>query len=152
MGKKTEESYTVVVAVEDVKTGAAQCTRFRSGEDGEIEVMETKTLGGCTAAMEILREIVETQEDRTPMKARSLGSGEEFDVWYEIAKKTKEETLCRDGDGNYHLITMERAGGSEEGLQIVQKRSRELMSEGDAQYWALGNLRMEEYEKAFPNK
>lgn len=149
MNSRVEENYTVVVTVENVRTGAAQCTRYRRGENGVIKVLETKTQGGCTAAMEILREIVETQETRTPTKVRSLGAGEEFGVWYEVARKTKEEALCRDGDGNYHLITTERAGGSKEGLQIVQKRSRELMSEDDARYWALENLRIEEYEKAF---
>lgn len=149
MSSRVEESYTVVVTVENVRTGAAQCTRYRRGENGVIKVTEAKTLGGCTAALEILREIVETQETRTPTKVRSIGAGEEFGVWYEVARKTKEEALCRDGDGNYHLITTERAGGSKEGLQIVQKRRRELMSEDDARYWALENLRMEEYEKAF---
>lgn len=152
MGKKTEEIYTVMVAVANTKTGEVQRTRFRCDEDGVIEETGTKTLGGSTAAVEILREVVAAQEDRTPIKARSLGAGEEFGVWYEVAKKTKEESLCRDGDGNYHLITTERAGGSEEGLKVAQKRSRELMSEDDARYWALENLRMEEYEKAFPNE
>ena len=152
MSSRVEESYTVVVTVENVRTGAAQCTRYRRGENGVIKVTEAKTQGGCTAAMEILREIAETEEDRTPIKARSLGAGEEFGVWYEVARKTKEETLCRDGDGNYHLITTERAGGSKEGLRIVQKRSREMMLEDFARYWAMRNLRPEEYEKAFPEK
>ena len=116
MGKRTEETFTVQVTVENVRTGAAQTTKFCGGTDGMLEVTETKVNGGCTSAMKILRAV--------------LG----------------------DGDGNYHLITTERAGGSEEGLQVVQKRSRELMSEDDARYWALENLRMEEYEKAFPNE
>ena len=152
MSSRAEESYTVVVLVNNARTGAKQCTWFRRGENEESEETETKTPGSCTAAVEILREIVETQENRTTIKARSLGEGEEFGVWYEVARKTKEEALCRDGDGNYHLITTERAGGSKEGLQVVQKRSRELMSEDDARYWALENLRIEEYEKAFPEK
>lgn len=149
MSSRVEESYTVVVTVENVRTGAAQTTKFCGGTDGMCEVTETKVNGGCTSAMKILREVLGERENQTTIKARSLGAGEEFGVWYEVAKKTKEESLCRDGDGNYHLITTERAGGSKEGLQIVQKRSRELMSEDDARYWALENLRIEEYEKAF---
>lgn len=149
MSSKVEENYTVVVTVENVRTGATQCTRFRRGENGGIGVTEAKTQGGCTAALEILREIVEKQENRTPIKARSLGAGKEFGVWYEVAKKIVEETMCRDGDGNYHMIKSERAGADEVGRAIEQKRSRELMSEDDARYWALENLRMEEYEKAF---
>lgn len=152
MSSRVEERYTVVVEVTNVKTGAVQYTEFRRGEDGEIKATGTKKPGVYTAAMEILRGIVEAEGNRTPIKARSLGAGEEFGVWYEVARKTKEEALCRDGDGNYHLITTERTGGSKEGLQVVQKRSRELMSEDDARYWALENLRMEEYEKAFPEK
>lgn len=152
MGKRTEETFTVRVTVENVRTGAAQTTKFRGETDGMIEVTETKVNGGCTSAMKILREVLGEHEDQTTIKARSLGARKEFGVWYEVAKKTKEESLCRDGDGNYHLITTERAGGSEEGLKVMQKRSRELMSEDDARYWALENLRMEEYEKAFPNE
>ena len=152
MSSRVEESYTVVVTVENVRTGAAATTRFYGGTDGSIEETEEKTAEGCTSAMEILREIVETKEGRTPIKARSLGAGEEFGVWDEVARRTKEEALCRGKDGNYHLITTERAGGSKEGLKVVQKRSQELMSEDDARYWALENLRMEEYEKAFPEK
>lgn len=149
MGKRTEETFTVQVTVENGRTGAAQTTKFCGGTDGMLEVTETKVNGGCTSAVEILREVLGKHEDQTTIKARNFGAGEEFGVWYEVAKKTKEESLCRDGDGNYHLITTERAGGSEEGLKVVQKRSRELMSEDDARYWALENLRMEEYEKAF---
>lgn len=149
MSSRVEENYTVVVTVENVRTGAAQTTKFRGGTDGMCEVTETKVNGGCTSAMKILQEVLGERENQTTIKARSLGAGEEFGVWYEVARKTKEEALCRDGDGNYHLITTERAGGSKEGLQIVQKRSRELMSEDDARYWALENLRTEEYEKAF---
>lgn len=149
MSSRVEESYTVVVTVENVRTGAAQTTKFCGGTDGMCEVTETKVNGGCTSAMKILGEVLGKHEDQTTIKARSLGAGEEFGVWYEVARKTKEEALCRDGDGNYHLITTERAGGSKEGLQVVQKRSRELMSEDDARYWALENLRMEEYKKAF---
>lgn len=152
MEKKTEKIYTVMVIMANTKTGKVQRTRFRCDEDGEIEETGTKTLGGSTAAVEILREIVAAQEDRTQIKARGLGAGEKLGVWYVVAKKIAEETMCRDGDGNYHLITTERAGGSEEGIQVVQKRSRELMSEDDARYWALENMRMEEYEKAFPNE
>ena len=152
MSRRVEESYTVVVTVENVRTGAAQCTRYRRGENGVIKVTEAKTQGGCTAAMEILREIVETQETRTPINARVLRERDKPGVWYEVARKVAEETLCRDGDGNYHLITTERAGGSKEGLRIVQKRSREMMLEDFARYWAMRNLRPEEYEKAFPEK
>ena len=152
MGKKTEEIYTVMVAVANTKTGEVQRTRFRCDEDGVIEETGTKTLGGSTAAVEILREVVAAQEDRTPIKARSLGAGEKLGVWYVVAKKIAEETMCRDGDGNYHLVKSERAGADEIGRAIEQKRSRELMSEDDARYWALENLRMEEYEKAFPNE
>lgn len=152
MGKRTEETFTVQVTVENMRTGAAQATKFCGGTDGMLEVTEKKVNGGCTSAVEILREVLGKHEDQTTIKARNLGAGEEFGVWYEVARKVAEETLCRDGDGNYHLITTERAGGSEEGLKVVQKRSRELMSEDDARYWALENLRMEEYEKAFPEK
>ena len=152
MSSRVEESYTVVVTVENVRTGAAQTTKFCGGTDGMLEVAETKVNGGCTSAMKILREVLGKHEDQTTIKARNLGAKKEFGVWDEVARKVAEETLCRDGDGNYHLITTERAGGSEEGLKVVQKRSRELMSEDDARYWALENLRMEEYEKAFPEK
>lgn len=152
MGKRTEETFTVQVTVENVRTGAEQATKFCGGTDGMLEVTETKINRGCTSAVEILREVLGKHEDQTTIKARNLGEGEEFGVWYEVAKKTKEESLCRDGDGNYHLITTERAGGSEEGLKVMQKRSRELMSEDGARYWALENLRMEEYEKAFSEK
>lgn len=152
MSSRVEESYTVVVTVENVRTGAAQTTKFRGGTDGMCEVTETKVNGGCTSAMKILQEVLGERENQTTIKARSLGAGEEFGVWYEVAKKTKEETLCRDGDGDYHLIKSERAGADKVGRAIEQKRSRELMSEDDARYWALENLRMEEYEKAFPEK
>ena len=149
MSSRVEESYTVVVTVENVRTGAAQTTKFCGGTDGMLEVAETKVNGGCTSAMKILREVLGKHENRTPIKARSLGAGKEFGVWYKVARKVAEETLCRDGDGNYHLIKSERAGADEVGCAIEQKRSRELMSEDDARYWALENLRMEEYEKAF---
>lgn len=149
MNSRVEENYTVVVTVENVRTGAAQCTRYRRGENGVIKVTEAKTQGGCAAALEILREIVETQENRTPINARVLRERDKPGVWYEVARKVAEETLCRDGDGNYHLIKSERAGADKVGRAIEQKRSRELMSEDDARYWALENLRMEEYEKAF---
>ena len=149
MSSRVEESYTVVVLVNNARTGAKQCTWFRRGEDEESEETETKTPGSCTAAVEILREIVETQENRTPINARVLLGRDTPGVWYEVAKKVAEETLCRDGGGNYHLIKSERAGADEVGRAIEQKRSRELMSEDDARYWALENLRMEEYEKAF---
>lgn len=152
MGKRTEETFTVQVTVENVRTGAAATTRFCGGTDGGIEVAETKTKEGCTSAMEILREIVGEQENREKIKARVLRERDEPGVWYEVARKVAEEALYRDGDGNYHVITTERAGASKEGLRIVQKRSRELMSEDDARYWALENLRMEEYEKAFQNE
>lgn len=149
MSSRVEESYTVVVTVENVRTGAAQCTRYRRGENGVIKVTEAKTQGGCAAALEILREIVETQENRTPINARVLRERDQPGVWYEVAKKVAEETLCRDGDGNYHLIKSERAGADKVGRAIEQKKSRELMAEDDARYWARENLRMEEYEKAF---
>lgn len=149
MSSRVEESYIVLVTVENVRTGAAQTTKFCGGTDGMCEVTETKVNGGCTSAMKILREILGKHEDQTTIKARSLGEGEEFGVWYEVARKVAEETLYRDGDGNYHLIKSERAGADKVGRAIEQKRSRELMSEDDARYWALENLRMEEYEKAF---
>lgn len=152
MSSRAEETYTVTVIVENVRTGTAATTRFCGGTDGGIEVAETKTKEGCTSAMEILREIVGEQENREKIKARVLRERDEPGVWYEVARKVAEEALYRDGDGNYHVITTERAGASKEGLRIVQKRSRELMSEDDARYWALENLRMEEYEKAFPNE
>lgn len=149
MEKKTEKIYTVMVTMANTKTGKVQRTRFRCDEDGVIEETGTKTLGGSTAAVEILREIVAAQEDRTQIKARGLGAGEKLGAWYVVAKKIAEETMCRDGDGNYHLVKSERAGADEIGRAIEQKGSRELMSEDDARYWALENLRMEEYEKAF---
>lgn len=149
MSSRVEESYTVVVTVENVRTGAAQTTKFCGGTDGMCEVTETKVNGGCTSAMKILGEVLGKHEDQTTIKARSLGAGEKFGVWYEVARKVVEETLCRDGDGNYHMIKSERAGAEKVGRAIEQKRSRELMAEDDARYWALENLRMEEYEKAF---
>lgn len=152
MGKRAEETFTVRVTVENVRTGAAQTTKFYKGTDGMLEVTETKVNGGCTSAMKILREVLGEREDQTTLKARSLGAGEKLGVWYVVAKKIAEETMCRDGDGNYHLVKSERAGADEIGRAIEQKRSRELMSEDDARYWALENLRMEEYEKAFPNE
>lgn len=152
MEKRTEETFTVQVTVENVRTGAAQTTKFCGGTDGMLEVTETKVNGGCTSAMKILREVLGEHEDQTTIKARSLGARDKFGVWYVVAKKIAEETMCRDEDGNYHLIKSERAGADEIGRAIEQKRSRELMSEDDARYWALENLRMEEYEKAFPNE
>lgn len=149
MSSSVEERYTVVVTVENVRTGAAQTTKFCGGTDGMCEVTETKVNGGCTSAMKILGEVLGKHEDQTTIKAKSLGARDKFGVWYEVARKVAEETLCRDGDGNYHMIKSERAGADEVGRAIEQKRSRELMSEDDARYWALENLRIEEYEKAF---
>lgn len=149
MSSRVEESYTVVVTVENVRTGAAQTTKFCGGTDGMIEVTETKVNGGCTSVMKILREVLGEHEGQTTINARVLRERDKPGVWYEVARKVEEETLCRDGDGNYHLIKSERAGADEVGRAIEQKRSRELMSEDDARYWALENLRMEEYEKAF---
>lgn len=149
MSNRVEESYTVVVTVENVRTGAAQATKFCGGTDGMCEVTETKVNGGCTSAMKILREVLGKHEDQTTIKAKSLGARDKFGVWYEVARKVVEEMLCRDGDGNYHMIKSERAGADEVGRAIEQKRSRELMAEDDARYWALENLRAEEYEKAF---
>lgn len=149
MSSRVEESYTVVVTVENVRTGAAQTTKFCGGTDGMCEVTETKVNGGCTSAMKILQEIVRKQGNRETINARVLRGRDKPGVWYEVAKKVAEETLCRDGDGNYHLVKSERAGADEVGRAIEQKRSRELMAEDDARYWALENLRMEEYEKAF---
>lgn len=149
MSSRVEESYTVVVTVENVRTGAAAATRFYGGTDGSIEATEAKTAEGCTSAMEILQEIVRKQGNRETINARVLRERDKPGVWYEVARKVAEETLCRDGDGNYHLIKSERAGADKVGRAIEQKRSRELMSEDDARYWALENLRIEEYEKAF---
>lgn len=149
MSSRVEESYTVLVTVENVRTGAAATTRFYGGTDGSIEATEAKTAEGCTSAMKILQEIVRKQGNRKTINARVLRGRDKPGVWYEVAKKITEETLCRDGDGNYHLIKSERAGADEVGRAIEQKRSRELMSEDNTRYWALENLRAEEYEKAF---
>ena len=83
------------------------------------------------------------------INVRVLRERDEPVGWYAVAKKVLEETLYRDGDGNYHLIKSERAGADEVGFAIEQKRSRELISEDDALYWGARNLRAEEYEKAF---
>lgn len=151
MDKKQEELYTVTVTVENMETGAAQTTTFQGTKGGPIKSIEARTRGTCTPAAEVLREIA-GQFGHGTMDAKIVDYIEESGVWFEVARKTKKESLCRDGDGNYHLITTERAGGSKEGLQVVQKRCRKLMAEDDARYWALENLRMEEYEKAFPNE
>ena len=148
---KTEELYTVTVTVENMKTGAAQATTFQGTAGGPLKSVEARTRGTCTPAAEVLREIAEQFEQET-MDVKIEDYVEESGVWFEVARKTKKESLCRDGDGNYHLIATERAGASKEGLRIVQKRCRELMEEDDARYWALENLRMEEYEKAFQNE
>lgn len=151
MDKKAEEFCTVTVTVENMRTGAAQATTFQGAVGGTIQVIETRTRGTCSTAEEILQKIA-AQLEQKMMNAKITDCSEKQGVWYEVAKKTKEESLCRDGDGNYHLITTERAGGSKEGLQVVQKRSRELMTENVAKYWAVRNLRTEEYEKAFSPK
>ena len=83
------------------------------------------------------------------INVRVLRERDEPVVWHAVAKKILEETLYQDGDGNYHLIKSERAGADEVGRAIEQERSRELISEDDARYWARENLRAEEYEKAF---
>ena len=151
MDKKQEELYTVTVTVENMETGAAQTTTFQGTTGGTIKSIDTRTRGTCTPAAEVLREVAEQFEQGT-MDAKIEDCVEEPGVWFEVARKTKKESLCRDGGGNYHLIATERAGASKEGLRIVQKRCRELMEEDDARYWALENLRMEEYEKAFQNE
>lgn len=149
--EKTEELYTVTVTVENMKTGAAQTTTFQGTAGGQLKSVEARTRGTCTPAADVLREVAEQFEQGT-MDGKIEDCIGEPGVWFEVARKTKKESLCRDGDGNYHLITTERAGASKEGLRIVQKRCRELMEEDDARYWALENLKMEEYEKAFPNE
>lgn len=141
--EKTEELYTVTVTVENMKTGAAQTTTFQGTVGGPLKSTEARTRGTCTPAAEVLREVAE-QLGHGTMDAKIEDYIEEPGVWFEVARKTKKESLCRDGDGNYHLITTERAGESKEGLRIVQKRCRELRTEDEAIYWALGNLRVEE--------
>ena len=150
MRRETECAFTVTITAENVETGEAKTTRFFGGPDGKIVEVRNKDVDGETE--EWLRALVGEHKKEERMKAKVVEGSGKNEVLYEVAKKTKEESLCRAGDGNYHLITTEWAGGSEEGLKVVQKRSRELMSEDDARYWALEHLRIEEYEKAFPNE
>lgn len=150
MRKETEWAFAVTITVENVENGEAKTTRFFSGSGGRVVEAENKEVDGKTE--EWLRELVGLHPEEERIKAKVVEGSGKNEVLYEVAKKIAEETLCRDGDGNYHLIKSERAGADEIGRAIEQKRSRELMSEDDARYWALENLRMEEYEKAFPNE
>lgn len=149
MGKKAEELFTANVTVENMRTGAAQTTKIQGTVGGRVERTEGMERGDTAGAITVLKQIVE-QYEQEMMNAALGDETEEPGVWYEVARKTKVESLTRDGDGNYHLITTERAGASERGLAIIQKRSRERMAEDDAQYWAMKHLRAEEYNKAFP--
>lgn len=150
MRRETECAFTVTVTAENVETGKAKTTRFFSGPDGRIVEVGNKDVDGETE--EWLRALVGLHPKEERVKAKVVEGSGKNEVLYEVAKKIAEETMCRDGDGNYHLIKSERAGADVIGRAIEQKRSRELMSEDDARYWALENLRMEEYEKAFQNE
>lgn len=99
MDKKQEEFYTVTVTVENMKTGAAQTTTLQGTAGGAIKTIETRTRGTCTPATEVLREVAEQFEQGT-MDGKIEDCIEEPGVWFEVARKMKKESLCRDGDGN----------------------------------------------------
>ena len=149
MGEKTDGREGIVIGIRDRKTG--EMTELRCWGDIEVVSVAPGNAEKLEAEVDWTEEQLKAVYGSEMLNAKKIEK-DEFGIWYEVAKKAKEEALCRDGDGNYHLITTERTGGSKEGLQVVQKRSRELMPKDDAQHWALENLRMEEYEKAFPNE
>ncbi len=150
MQRETECAFTVTVTVENVETGEVKKTRFFGRPDGRVVEVGNEDVGKETE--EWLRRLVGLHPEEERMKAKVVEGSGKNEVLYEVAKKITEETLYRDGDGNYHLVKSERAGADVVGRAIEQKRSREMMDEEDARAWAAENLRAAEYYKAFSNE